>query len=333
MFPGTRGHKIIPVNHDFQTSNCVEMCTCVVLSQKKTLTLHEFLKFLSGSSRLHLLYRTMISAIAPPLGTLVLHRLLHTTRLQSPFATRASKNALATSFTMMALVSSLNAESGHFSTVAASDTSNFRASGGREQSVHLIGVEVNVHDPAPRSVSPRLLLMSFHRVRSAPTVGHCHPHAQFFDRRPAELCSNACLAEDSSPMCTETSARGFLCSNLSPILRFRRRRITTFRVSLDFAKRKLLQLPLTKDLIRLINLARGTSILALWRLRSLAQINFIQRRPHCDSMIPRMNHGTDFPIQSLEPNSPSNKREAALKNSTTSSLNGVWSSISLSSST
>ena len=135
-------------------------------------------------------------------------------------------------------------------------------------------------------------------------------------------------------MCTETSARGFLCSNLSPILRFRRRRITAFRVSLDFAKRKLLQLHLTKDLIRLINLARGTNILVLCFVTvAFSCTNFLQRRPHCDSMIPRMNRGTDFPIQSLEPNSPSNKREAALKNSTPSSLNGVWSSISLSSST
>ena len=41
--------------------------------------------------------------------------------------------------------------------------------------------------------------------------------------------------------------------------------------------------------------------------------NFLQRRPHCDSMIPRMNRGTDFPIQSLEPNSPSNERGCSQK--------------------
>ena len=141
------------MNHDFQTSNCVEICTCVVLSQKKkTLTLHEFLNFFLEVRGCISLYRTRISAIAPPLGTLVLHRFLHAARLQSPFSTRASKNALATSFTMLALVSSLNAESRalfHCSRVCHEQPQSFQRCGGREQSVHLTGVELNGHDPVP----------------------------------------------------------------------------------------------------------------------------------------------------------------------------------------
>ena len=130
MFPGTWGRKILHVNHDFQTSTCVEIWTCVVLSQKKTLTLHEFLNFL-------LEVRGCISLVpyndfcnSPTIG--------HAGPPPS-----SSRSSTAISFFNKGLVKCpgdvvhhdglglpLNAESKHFSTVAASDTSNLRASNG-----------------------------------------------------------------------------------------------------------------------------------------------------------------------------------------------------------
>ena len=138
-----------PVNHDIQTSTCVEIRACVVRHQLKTLILHEFLNFLL-EVRAASLVRYNDFCNSPTIG--------HPGRPPSSsgsstaiaLSTGASKNALATSFTMMALVSSLNAQSGHFSTVAAFDTSNFRAfsGGGWEQSVHVAGVELHGHEPA-----------------------------------------------------------------------------------------------------------------------------------------------------------------------------------------
>ena len=66
--------------------------------------------------------------------------------------------------------------------------------------------------------------------------------------------SNACLAEDSSPMCTNTSARAALCSKLSPISTPASRNNGRLSVARSPGQNEASQSPLTKDSNRLINL-------------------------------------------------------------------------------